>query len=356
MPGDSFQEKTEKATPKRRREAREEGNVARSIEINSAVVLLAGTLTLYLVANWLIERIRMGMVYTIRESAYLNLTVMDIENYAQIAIKFMLEIVAPLALVILVIGIATNALQVGFLFSLKPLQPKLSKINPIEGFKRLFSLRSFVELIKGILKISIVGYFAYKTIKGEYDNYYLLMDSNIITIVSFIGKLAFKLILKITLILLILAILDYIYQKWDYEKNLRMSKQEIKDETRQAEGDPLVKGKIRFLQRQFVVNAMIKELPEADVIITNPVHLAVALKYDTETMTAPKVVAKGARKLAERIKQIAQEHDIPILENKELDQLLYKSVDVGMEIPSKSYYALAEVLSYVFRLKNKQIF
>jgi len=354
LPKDSFQDRTEKATPKRRLEARQEGNVARSIEINSALILLVCTLTLYFFANWMISRIKMGMAASIKHATQINLTADNLNDYALIAIQFIAENVAPLALLIILFGIAANILQVGFLVSFKSMQPKLSKINPVEGFRRLFSLRSLTELIKGILKIVIVGYVAYLTIKGEFDQYNLLMDSDIYTIVSVIGKLAFKLALKITLILAVLGVLDFLYQKWEHERNLRMTKQEVSDEHKQAEGDPLIKGKIRTMQRQFMINAMIKELPSADVVITNPVHVAVALKYESSAMAAPKVVAKGARKMAERIKSIAMEHDIPIMENPELARALYKSVDVGVEIPPKFYQAVAEVLSYIYQLKNKK--
>lgn len=353
-PNDSFQERTEKATPKRREEARKEGNVVRSMEVNSALVLLIGTLTLYFLGSWLISRIQYGMVTAIKESSKLTLSVESLENSATMAIRFLAEIVAPVTLIILLFGVASNVMQVGFLFTLKPLEPKLSKLNPIEGVKRLVSLRSIVELLKGILKVTIVGYFAYKLIKVDFDQYYSLMDSAVPSIMSITGKLMFKLVLKITLMLLILALFDYFYQKWEYERNMRMSKQDIKDEFKQAEGDPFVKRKIRIFQRQLLMNAMIKELPEADVVVTNPVHLAVALKYDSKTMRSPKVVAKGARKMAERIKKIAEQHNIPIVENKELAQALYKAIDVGMEIPEKFYQAVAEVLSYVYKLKNKR--
>ena len=353
MADESYQEKTERATPKRRGEAREEGNVARSMEINSATVLLVGIITLYFSANWFLSYMYHGFQYCIRESPFISLNVEDLDNLAFIALKFLLECVGPLVLLIFIFGIIANVSQVGLSFHAKPLLPKLSKINPIEGFKRLFSMRSIVELIKNILKITIIGYFAYKTIKGDFDKYYLLMDSNVPAIVAFICKLAFKLVLKITLILLILAILDYSYQKWDFEKKIRMSKQEVRDEMKQSEGDPKVKGRMRGLQRQMVINAMIKELPDADVVITNPIFLAVALKYNT-SMKSPKIVAKGARKMAERIRDIAIEHDIPIVENKELARALFKALDVGMEVPGKFYQAVAEVLSYVYKLKNKK--
>ncbi|MBN2008087.1 flagellar biosynthesis protein FlhB [candidate division KSB1 bacterium] len=355
MPADdSFQEKTEKATPKRRGEAREEGNVARSMEINSATVLLVGILALYFLSGWMLSHMQWGIKFLIQQSPFIELSVEDLDNFAMIAIRFLLECVAPLAFIILVFGIVANVLQVGLMFNLKPLQPNFNKINPIEGFKRLFSMRSLVEFIKGLIKIFIVGYIAYLTIKSDFQTFYLLLDSHIPVIVLQLGKLAFKLVLKTTLILVILAILDYLYQRWEFEKNIRMSKQEIRDESRQSEGDPKVRGRIRALQRQIVVNAMIKELPEADVVITNPTQLAVALKYDTASMTAPKVVAKGARKMAERIRNIAVEHGIPIVENKELAQALFKTVDVGKEVPTKFYQAVAEVLSYVYRLKGKK--
>ena len=354
MPNESFQDKTEKATPKRREKAREEGNVARSTEINSAVVLLVGTLTLYIVGSWFLERVQFGMVTLFRESSHLSLSIEKLDHYAMLAIQFVLEILAPVAVMILIFGLASNIVQVGFLFSLKSIQPKLNKLNPLQGFKRLFSLRSIVELIKGIIKITIVGMVAYATIKGDFEEYALLQGSQISVILQFIGKLGFNLVIRIALILFVLAILDYAYQKWEYERNLKMSKQEIKDEYKQAEGDPKVKGRIRALQRQLVINAMIQELPDADVVITNPTHLAVALKFDGDSMSSPKVVAKGARKMAERIKAIAAENNIPIVENKELARAIYKTVDVGMEIPAKFYQAVAEVLSYVYRLKNKR--
>ncbi len=353
-PNDSFQEKTEKATPKRRGEAREEGNVARSMEINSAAVLLVGILALYFMSSWMMSRMQWGIKFLIRQSPFIRLSIEEMDNLALIAFRFLVECVAPVTFIIFVFGIVANISQVGLMFNPKPLQPDLSKINPIEGFRRLFSLRSFVELLKGIVKISIVGYVAYTTIKNDVNTYYVLLDSTVPVIVLYIGKLAFKLVLKITLILIFLAVLDYLYQRWEFEKNIRMSREEIKEEMKQSEGDPKIKGRMRALQRQMVVNAMIRELPDADVVITNPTFLAVALKYDPASMSSPKVVAKGARKMAERIRNVAEEHGIPIVENKELAQALYKTVDVGMEVPTKFYQAVAEVLSYVYRLKGKR--
>lgn len=354
MADESFQEKTERATPKKRQQAREEGNVARSVEINSAVVLFFGTLVLYVMSGWLMNRMRMGMVVIFREAPKITLNVEDFRNLAIIVIQFMAINIIPFAIALLLIGVAANVAQVGWLFSPKSLKPKFSKLNPIEGVKRFFSVKSIVELFKGIIKIAIVGYFVYGIFKEDFESYQLLIHQNIASIVSALAGFSFKILIKTAAVFLLLAILDYTYQKYDYEKNLRMSKEDIKDEFKQAEGDPKVKGKLKSMQRQFLLNAMINELPDADVVVTNPVHLAVALKYDSEKMEAPKVVAKGARKIAERIKKIAREHNIPIVENVELARALYKTVDVGKEVPGNLYKAVAEVLSYVYRLKNKR--
>lgn len=355
MPNESFQEKTEKATPKRRFEARQEGNVARSMEINSAVILLTGTLTLYFMGPWLMGRIRLGMTTIFREAVYVDLTVERMNDFAQLALSYMVINLLPLLFTILLTGITANVVQVGLIFSSKPLKPKLSKINPLKGLKRLVTLRSLLELVKSIIKLTIICYFAYTTIKGDFSNYQQLLDSDITISLAMIGSMAFKLVIKIAVVLLVMAIIDYFYQKWDHERNLKMTKQEVQDESKQTEGDPKVKSRIRSLQRQFMINAMIHELPEADVVITNPVRYAIAIRYNSQAMAAPKVIAKGARKTAERIKKIARQNDIPIVENKELARALYKTVEVGMEVPTRFYQAIAEVLSYVYRLKNKKM-
>jgi flagellar biosynthetic protein FlhB len=242
------------------------------------------------------------------------------------------------------------------MFSSESITPKFSKVDPIKGFQRLFSLRSIVELIKNIFKICIISMVAYLVIKGELANMILLMDQGISGIMTYLGRICFKIILSTAVVLVILAILDYIYQRWEYEKSLRMTKQEIKDEYKNTEGDPLIKSRIRRLQREMAKKRMMAEVPKADVIITNPTHLAIAVKYDPENMMAPKVVAKGANIIAEKIREIARENDVMIVEDKPLARVLYKIVDVNHFIPEDLYRAVAEVLAFVYEQKKIKIF
>jgi flagellar biosynthetic protein FlhB len=261
-------------------------------------------------------------------------------------------ILMPLMLFVLVAGITANLLQIGFLFTGEPLVPKLSKLNPIRGIKKLFSLRSLVELVKALFKVLFVGAIAFLLLKGELGNIPSLMQMGVGDILSFIGRVAFKICFYTCLALLILAALDYAYQRWQHEKELKMTKQEVKDELKQREGDPTVKARIKRIQREMSQRRMMEMVPEADVVITNPTTLAIALKYKAEGMIAPKVIAKGAGFIAERIKVIAREKGIPIIENKPLAQTLFKLVGIGDFIPENLYRAVAEILAYVYRLKG----
>lgn len=260
---------------------------------------------------------------------------------------------APIVLISFFISLFITYVQVGFLFTTKPLKAKLSRINPIEGFKRIFSKRSLVELLKSILKIFFVGYVAYsygsKNI-GTIVNYPSMEPGQILKNFS---KLAFSFSIRIIGALLFLAILDYLYQWRDYEKNLMMTKQEVKEEFKQTEGDPLIKSRIREKQRKIAMNRMMQDVPKADVIITNPTHLAVAIKYDDDLYIAPYLLAKGADVVAENIKKVAKENSIPIVENKPLARVLYSTVDIGEVIPEELYEAVAEVLAYVYSLKDE---
>jgi flagellar biosynthetic protein FlhB len=259
-------------------------------------------------------------------------------------------------LTVVVAAILANVLQVGVMFSSEAITPQVSKIDPIKGFQRLFSLRSLIELIKSIFKICIVGTVAYIVVKGELDRMLILMDQSVWGMMIYLGNISFKILLATTIVLIILAILDYIYQRWEYEKSLRMTKQEIKDEYKNTEGDPMIKARIRRIQREIAHKRMMAQVPKADVIITNPTHLAVAIKYDHENMMAPMVVAKGANIIAEKVKQIAEENDVPIIENKPLAQVLYKMVDINSLIPEDLYRAVAEVLAFVYDQKKVRIF
>jgi len=225
----------------------------------------------------------------------------------------------------------------------------------IKGLSQLFNKQALVELLKSLLKILIVGWIAYSTIKGEWPNILLLFGQEVGNIFHFVASLSLRLILRTGLVMLVLALLDYFYQRWSYEKNLRMSRQEIKEEAKQMEGDPIIKARIRTVQRQLARQRMMAEVPKADVIITNPTHLAIALVYESQRMEAPQVVAKGAGFIAQKIVEIGRNHQIPVIENKPLAQILYKTVDLGKTIPSSLYRAVADILAYVYKIKGKRL-
>jgi flagellar biosynthetic protein FlhB len=240
------------------------------------------------------------------------------------------------------------------MWTLKPLVPKFDKFNIVKGLKRLFSPRKLVDIPKNFFKLFIIGVAPYYVVKSEFRRLLYIMDSNAWQIMAFIGLILMKILFYVSIIMLLLALIDFVYQKWKFDQDLKMTKDEIKDERKQAEGDPKIKARIRRMQMEFVMKRMMTQVPEADVVVTNPIHLAVALKYDRQSMNAPQVVAKGARIIAEKIKEIARENNVPILENKPLAQSLYKMVEVGDTIPESLYKAVAEILAYVFRQKNNR--
>ncbi len=353
---DQDQERTEDATSRRREDAREKGQVARSTEIVSVGILVACVIYFYFGAAGLLKNIMELMTSGFRTAGQFNITP---DSLHYLFIDYILKgftILFPIMLTVVVAAILGNMLQIGVMFSTESVTPKFSKIDPIKGIERLFSLRSIVELIKNTFKICIVSAVAYVVVKDEISNMIILMDQSVWGMMTYFGRICFKIILATTIVLVILAILDYIYQRWEYEKSLRMTKQEIKDEYKNTEGDPLIKSRIRRLQREAAQKRMMAAVPKADVIITNPTHLAVAIQYDHENMMAPKVLAKGANIIAEKIKEIARENDIPIVEDKPLAQVLYKMVDVDQWIPEDLYRAVAEVLAFVYGQKKIKIF
>lgn len=269
------------------------------------------------------------------------------------AIEACLYIVLPLMGVLVFIAVLANLAQTGFIFSVEPLAPKASKINPIEGAKRILSKRSMVELGKAIAKLLIVGWAAFSVLKAEFGAFLDLLYQEDVQIFRYMGEASFRVITRSCYVIAVLAILDYLYQKWEFEQSLKMTKQEVKEEFKQTEGDPLVKARIRSIQRQMARRRMMEEVKRADVVITNPTHLSIALSYEASGMKAPRVVAKGADKLALKIRERAQEHGVPLFEHKILAQNLYKSVDIGQEIPSQFYRAVAEILAYVYSLKRR---
>lgn len=345
-------EKTEKATPKKRQEARKKGQVAKSQEINTALVLLSVFLVLRFGGNYFLEKLTNIFYYTFQDLMNVPLTE---ENIFPILINILKELVlvmTPIMLVALVAGVAANILQFGFLFSTEPIQFKIDKLDPIKGMKRIFSLRAIVELLKSILKITLVGVVVFSILWMKKDEILVLSDLSVGASLASLAKLTAQMGIIASVVLLFLAILDYMYQRFDYEKNLRMSKQEIKDEYKNTEGDPLIKSKIKQRQREMAMRRMMQEVPKADVVITNPTHYAVALKYDEQSMEAPIVVAKGADYIAQKIKFIAKENGVITVENRPLARALYDQTDIGDVIPEEFFKAVAEILAYVYKTKK----
>jgi flagellar biosynthetic protein FlhB len=352
---DKDQERTEQATPRRREEARKKGQVARSQEVVSVAILLACLIYFYFDSGRLVRKM-MGMVSNfLKESGTLLISNNNIQSLAVYWLFEFFILIAPLLLTVLIAGLFANFIQVGFVISAEALEPKFSKIDPIKGFQKLFSLKSFAELAKNILKLSIVGYVAYVTVASEIGNLPSLMDQSVGEILVYMGEISFTIILRTSWVLIVLAILDYVYQRWEYEKGLKMSRQEIKDEYRQTDGDPLIKARIRRIQREMARKRMMAQVPKADVVITNPDHIAVALQYDQLKMFAPVVVAKGTGFVAEKIREIARESKVSVIENKPLARVLYKMVKVNEVIPENLYKAVAEVLAYVYGLKERTV-
>jgi len=350
------QERTEEATPKRREETREKGQVAKSRELASVAVLGSCLIYFYFGASAMANQLMDLMRAYFQKSGQLSISV---DNLQIIIMDFAFKtflLLIPFLVVALIAGFLANILQVGFLFSTEAIAPKFSKIDPLKGFQRLFSLQSLVELVKSISKIAIVGSVAYLTVRGESNSLVPLMDYNIQEILAYIGRVSFKILITTCWVLVVMAIMDYLYQKWEYEKSMRMSKQEIKEENKQTEGDPLIKGRIRRLQREMARKRMMAAIPKADVVITNPTHLAVAIRYEPQTMNAPMVVAKGADFLAEKIKEIARKNGVPVIENKPVAQVLYKKVPVEQSVPENLYRVIAEILAQVYSLKQKRMF
>ncbi len=353
MPETGGQERTEKATPKRRRDARKKGQVAQSRELPSVMILMTALVFFYFAGSWIFGSFLqvIGGVYGHLDTLRLD-AVSEVNAFSMEIFKKVLLILIPFFVPILIAGMAGNIGQIGFEIHGEPMRPKLTRLNPIAGLKKLVSLRSMVELVKSVIKILFIGGIAFGIVKNEITAMPALMQQEVVEILLFIGRVAFKIFFFVCLALIVLAFFDYVYQRWQYEQSLKMTKQEVKDERKQIEGDPKVKGRIRRVQLELARRRMMEAVPEADVVITNPVHLALALKFDAAKMIAPTIVAKGSGYVAERIKEIARIHQVPIIENKPLAQALHKMVEIGDFIPVELYRAVAEVLAYVYRLKG----
>ena len=343
-------EKTEEPTAKKRADARKKGQVGRSQEINSAFVLLVGFFGLKLLWDSIYFSIAS---YTTYVFSNLNQTI-DTQNILRIFIGIVIVLAKtafPIMIFIMLIGLAVNFFQVGLNFNTESIEFKLDKLNPINGFGRIFSKRSLVELVKSFFKIIVIGFFLYRFIHEQILAMPQFMFFDLTTSLALVAEIIFQMAFIVIGVITIMAFMDYGYQKWQTTQDLKMTKQEVKDEMKQTEGDPQIKGKIRQKQRQMAMARMMKEVPKADVIITNPTHYAVALSYE-QGMIAPTVIAKGQDLVAQRIKEIGREARVPIVENKPLARALFSAVEIGGSVPQELYQAVAEVLAYVYRLKH----
>jgi flagellar biosynthesis protein FlhB len=350
---DEGQERTEQGTPKRREEAREKGRVAKSREVSSVAGLAACLIYFYFNATGLLEKLSAIMTSTLRSAGRVTISIDNVQVLLASLLFKVFILLLPIFIVVFIIGILANVVQVGALFAPSAIQPELSKIDPLKGLQRLFSMTSFVELIKNILKMIIIGMVSYFVIQNEVKGFFPLAEQTVWEIFLYLGKITFKILLTTCWVLIILAIMDYVYQRWEYEKGLRMSRQEIKEEFKNSDGDPAIKARIKRLQREMSRKRMMAAVPKADVIITNPTHLAVAIRYDQNTSIAPCVVAKGAGFIAEKIRTIGRENNIPVVENKPLAQVLYKMVRLDEMIPENLYRSVAEVLAFVYNIKKQ---
>ena len=347
-------EKTERATPKRRGKARNEGQVAKSQDLTAASVLIAGLLGLYVTAYY-----GKGTLLLMFENVLSHIgseLMFDNAWWTRPAVEgagTFFKIWLPLSLLCMIVAIVVLLRQVKYKVSFKPFRIKFNKFNPVTGLKKIISPRSLVEMLKGLAKASLLMFMLYRFLKNEQDLFLSIMLYSMEEGTAIMMGRIWGLGIRMALVLLLIGFVDYAYQKWTFEKSIRMSKQDIKDEHKQSEGDPLIKSKIRQKQRELARARMMSDVPNADVVVTNPTHIAVAIQYDQQTMQAPTVLAKGEGHIAMKIREIAEEHKIPIVENKPLARLLLAQVEVGETIPQDMYRAVAEVLAFVYRLKEK---
>ncbi|WP_174703737.1 flagellar biosynthesis protein FlhB [Paenibacillus bovis] len=346
-------EKTEEATPQKRRETRKKGQVAKSMDIPGAAIMLGGIFCLLMFNDFYMKRITWLFTDAFIHRMSTDVTIANImQMLGQYAIQILL-LLAPVFGIVVVLALAASYAQVGFLLTGEPIMPKFSKLDPIKGFKNIVSIRSAVEFVKSVLKMSVIGYLVYTTLNGALHEISKTAYMSVEAILHFAGGLTVNLGIKVGVALFILAIFDYMYQRYEHNKGIRMSKQDIKDEYKKSEGDPLIKGKIRERQRRMAMQRMMQEVPNADVIITNPTHFAVALKYDNSQMAAPQVIAKGQDHMALRIREVAKQNRVVIMENKPLARALFARTEIGESIPADLFQAVAEVLAYVYKVRGK---
>ncbi len=345
------QEKTEQPTSKRRKDARKEGNVFQSKDIVT-VVMLAGI--------FLMMRLMMPYIYTnLRNYMKWIIEGINVDSFLSFqlfstTVRVMLQSVLPLLLAAMMLGILSHGVQTRFNISFYPLKPKFGKLNPLKGIKNMFSLKRVVELLKNLLKIILLLVLLYNILRDDVVEIARMVDMSPINSAAFMMSMVFSLVMKVCLAFAVVAFFDFLYQRWEYERDLKMTKQEVKDEFKQTEGNPEIKGRIRSLQRQMAMSRMIQKVPQADVIIRNPTHYAIALKYDPHVNGAPMVLAKGQDELALRIIRVGEENGVFITENRPLARALYESCELDREIPAEFYGAVAEILVYIYKASHRE--
>lgn len=351
-------EKTEPATQKKLDDARKEGKVAKSKDLTQGIDLLVLFLLIKVFIGYMGERFMILFHSTLGRMAEfmsVNQNHISMQAFSIVlnnAIIELLLLIWPFLVFGFVITFIVTVYQVGWKVTAKPMEPKLSKFNPINGFKRIFSKDSLFELLKSIIKVGVIAYVAYTNLVEEADNLFVLYEISLNQAIALVGNIIIEFGIEISIVFIVIGIIDYMYQKWKFGEDMKMTKQEVKDEYKNTEGDPQIKGRIRQKMREASQRRMMQDVPKADVVITNPTHFAVAIKYDAEVSKAPIVVAKGEDYLAQKIKEVARENNVEIVENKPLARMLYHNVDIGAEIPPELYQAVAEVLAMVYHMKN----
>lgn len=349
----SMSDKTEEPTPKKKKDARKQGNIAKSAEVNKAMTFIAILVVIYMMSGSIISELQ-GFIVNILSGDFsmtMNDNTIKILMF-KVMMSFM-KIVLPISLIIMVFGILGSLIQTGLFFSMESLKPKFSKLNPLTGLKNMFSMKAIVNLIKSMVVICIMIYLGYSFMSKNFEGIIKSGDIYLPYMFNIVLDLIKSILTSITLAVAVVAALDYGYEKFSHKKGLKMTKQEVKEEYKQMEGDPHIKGKIKQKQRQMANQRMMQAVPSSTVILTNPTHISIAIRYEQGKDTTPIVVAKGADEVAFRIREIAKSHDIPIIENVPLARLIYKEVDIDQEIPEEMYKAVAEVLVAVYKIKNK---
>lgn len=348
-------QKTEEPTDRKLSEARKKGQIAQSKEVSNFASLLGMTIVVAVIAPFSALYLHGTLTGVIEHAAVVHI---DAGSTGEILFDLTLHSLIALSPVLglfVVLALAAGLGQSGLLLTTEPIMPKLEKISMIAGVKRLFSLKSIVEFIKGILKLSIVAVIAYMLVAPEMDRAEELLDMDVVDVLREIQTMIIHLMIGVLIFMLAVAVADYVYQRYEHMKQMRMSRQEIRDEHKQSEGDPQVKARLRQIRVERARRRMMAAVPRADVVVTNPTHFAVALQYDTKVMAAPTVVAKGADAVAFRIREVATQHGVPIVENPPLARALFAGVEIDQQIPEAHFKAVAQVISYVYRLKGRTL-